>query len=971
MIPGRRKALIFSLFFLSGVSALICQIVWIREFGSVFGVTVYAVSAVLTAFMAGLALGNLIFGQWADRIREPLRLFIALEAGIGLFVITFPLTFEGLVRLYGVILPPVSADTAGALLIRFSLAFLYLLIPTTLMGGTLPVLSRHFVSRLGHLGRTVGQLYGFNNLGAVIGGVIAGFVLLENIGLSRSLLLAGSLNLFNAVMVLVIRSRTRETVTDGQPRSYRVRPLPDRTIRLVLWIFALEGLTTLAYEVIWTRILLGISYDKSIYFTTTVIVTFILGLSIGGLLVARWIDGRRDLVSLFAGLEVAVGMSAIAVLHLFGVLASWLYTERASYSGSWLSTLGREYLLFFAVMLVPAILMGMTFPVVSMLCTRDLSRVGRRIGVIGHLDTIGSIFGASIAGFLLIPVLGVLRAALVISGLNIVLGITLWALHPHWTRRRRAGVSALAIIAAAAVLSTAPPAQYFRFWQTRKPGDRLLFYREGVSATVAVPQHPDATRVLAIDGSVTAFAEYGDIRVHKMLGLLPALLHSAPERALVIGLGMGITAQTLLASGTERVDCVEISPEVIEAVPCFSDLNRDVIGHPRLHTIVDDGRSLLFLQHELYDTITSNAVHARLSANLYTRDFYALCRRRLAPKGVMCQWFSTNWVTESEFKSLLAAFIDVFPNSMLWCVNAGHVLLTGTSAPLRLDYAALNARMRHAKIREEMRAFDLETTEKILVQYVCGSQVLRRYAGNVPPDCDDRPIAEFSKVVSKAQNVDIVTGLIGLRERLILSTASKTEQEALDNYRAAEKLYLEAVVNNYFRNRPDQAQPALEQAVERVPDEYRYREELASLYYNHGFLQQALLELEVMLQLHPGSPSDHEHLGMVHLDLMNLDEAEKAFAKALSLAPQNPLPHYHLASIYGHREEWDRAEAHLHSIAASYPDFAGTYYNLGLIYAQQDRHLEALKAFERCAELDPLYRDVKGQLQALSVSTAD
>jgi spermidine synthase len=975
------------LFFLSGVSALIYQILWIRKLGLLFGVHVFAVSAVLTTFMAGLAFGSRFFGKYADRHGDSLRIFLFLELGIGLFALTFPLSFKLLTVVYYRLLSVLPDNPYQTQIIRFLLSFFYLIFPTVLMGGTLPVLSKFFVRRLRELGHYVGSLYSVNNLGALIGAFLGGFVLIRAVGLNMSVFFAALLNLVNATIVYFARKSSPEPVLPPvvppqdvavastsphqSPNGHAYSP---RVIRIVLWVFAIEGFTTLSYEVVWTRILLGMSFDKSIYFYTTVIMSFICGLSLGGFLVSRFIDRRQNLLGLFGYVQIGIGLAAIFLLTFFAQLHHFLLSKRPFYGEAWLTTLGMEYVLFFLVMLIPTILMGTTFPIVSKLVTESLQRLGKKIGYVGFLDTVGSIVGAFAAGFILVPFLGVVKSVVVTAFLNCIIGIAILVVHPNYTRRLKtfaitvtAGISLFAVF-------TVPGQKYFRDWQTRQTGDRILFYQEGVSGTVVVPQHPDGTRVLAINGSVTAFADYGDIRVHKMLGYLPFLLHPAPKSALVIGLGMGVTTQSLIQPGIRQVDCVEISPEVVRAAKeVFVGENKNVLDHPKLNTIIEDGRAHLVVTEKKYDIITSNAIHARLSGNLYTKEFYQLCKSKLSPQGVLCQWMSTNWLLESEYKALIKAFVDVFPHTSLWCVNAGHVLLIATPQPLSFDWQAVRKRMNDEKIRYDLEESDLASPFEIFAQFVCDERQLQDYTFDAKINSDNRPYAELSRVVTKAQNPHIIRSMIDFKSDISpfirFDGMPAFEQEAviktLRDFTEAEKLYTEAVLENAFYLNRGKAIALLEEAIALKPDVYRYREELASIFFNSGRSDAAIEQLAVIESLHPDVVIDLIHLGMAYLQNGSAGNAAEMFTKVAALQPENPLARYYLAILLANDGHLDRAAAELKKIISFYPDFAGSYYYLARIYVSQKRFKEARQMYKACLQRDPGYEDAGARLAEL------
>lgn len=989
---SRLQSVLLLVFFFSGASALLYQTVWIRKFGLVFGVDVFATSTVLTAFMAGLALGNLLFGKLVDRQKSALKLFVLLEIGIGVFALLFPITFQWLDSIYVGLHRTLSLGFYATQIYRFFIAFFFLLIPTTLMGGTLPVITKVFVKKLKSLGWNIGSLYSVNNLGALIGCFLAGFILMRTVGLQNTIFIGAGLNLLNAFIVFLMwrfsalekANDVSDSNVDDAPKG---EPLPNGIIRFILWAFAIEGFTTLAYEVIWTRILLGFSYDKSIYFYTTVILSFIFGLSLGSILIAKITDKKKNLFILFGSIEVLIGLLAILLLSFFSELAEVLNTWRQSYSKNWWSSLGREYLLFFLVMSIPTTLMGMTFPIVGKICTPQLKRLGTRIGEIGFLDTVGSIFGAFAAGFILIPAFGVIKAVVFSAVINIIIGLIAVLIYPKTSPKVKGGFIGASVAIFVVLIIFLPDKTYFQHWQTKRLGDRLLYYHEGADATVAVAQHNDGIKFLSINGSVTAFANYGDKRVHKMLGYLPYFVHENPKNALVIGLGMGITAQSLLLPEIEHVDCVEINRGVVDAAAgYFADENQNVLADDRLSLIIDDGRSFLGTTDKQYDIITSNAVHARLSGSLYTKEFYEICKERLTPNGVMCQWTSTNWLTPQEFASLITAFRASFPHTSLWLVNAGHLLIIGSPNALAFNVSNLEKKFLHPKVHDDLNAYMLDSPEALLAHFVADEKQIPSLVQNAPLNTDDLPIAEFSRVVSKMQIPQVLLGLIRVKHDLLDVLQFDTQlvdemtflKERVRDYSLAEKYYLEGAFANNFYGEPLLALNMLTQAIDLVPDDYRYREEAASI--NLALTRQAsmpedqlivhldnaIAHLEVMVAENPNSAFDWNNLGFVYMNRGLLDKAEAAFTKAIELEPEYPLPRIYIASVYAGRGKAEAAEKELQTALKFFPHEPEAWYRLGILYLVTNRNDKAQKAFEKVVAIDPSYRDASLQLERLS-----
>jgi spermidine synthase len=977
-IHRSHSAALVAVFFLSGASALICQVAWIRWFGFTFGVTVRAMGTVLAAFMAGLALGSLVFGRAADRSRNPAALLLFLEIGIGVFAAAFPWLFKGFTAMYLAVherLDPVSAADPW---LRFLLGFLFLLVPATLMGGTLPVVSRLYVRRMSTLGKSVGILHGANQAGAVAGCLACGWVLIAAFGLSAAGWVAAALNGLAAFLLLPFLGKNAYPVrtawdegTAGAPEGRNIHgssSAPPVPVPLLLAVFGAQGFTTLAYEVVWTRILAVLSHDKGAYFTSTVIAAFIFGLSVGSFAIAKKIDRTKNPLSLLAAIEGILGIFGILILPVFSSLFEPFTAARLSYSEHWWTTVGKENGLFFILIAVPAVFMGMTFPLVARLVTDRLADLGRKIGVLGFWDTVGSAAGSAAAAFILVPALGAAGAGIAVAGLNLLLFTVLVMADRNRSPGWRAAAPFAAVLVLAAGLVFIPRGRYFRFWDTRQPGDRLLFYSEDEGAAVAVIEHLDGMKDLAINGAVTAFAEYGDLRVHRMLAALPMLLHPAPRNALVIGLGMGVTARTLLQPGMESVESVEISSGVVGACgAAFRRENRDVLSDPRLRVILDDGRNRLLTSRKRYDIITSNAVHARLSGNLYTEEFYRLCRNRLAPGGVMCQWMSTNWCTEDEYRMLLKAFFNVFPDGSLWSVDAGNVLCIGALTPAKPDFWEWSGRMSAPELAAELRSVDLRFPIDILSQYAGSAESLAGYLNGVRPETDGRPLAEFSRVVSKARNPMLIQRLIEQRAAVehppfTWKGTDRLPDTLASRWRArfeSESLCLRATLENVFLNRPGEAAASLEQAARLVPGEYRFHELLALLRIRLGDTARTEAELIKALALHPEFAIDWIHLGMVRYDTGRTDPAAEAFNRAHSVSPDHPLALYYLGLIAGARGELSTAAGRLERVTYLFPDFADAYLNLGLAYRSMGQNARADSAFRRCLGIDPGNREAE------------
>lgn len=824
-----RRLLLYIVLFASGISALIYQVVWIRKFGLVFGVHIYSISTVLTAFMAGLAIGSLLFGKIVDRSKNPLKVFFWLEAGIGCFAVLFPLLFDGLIHFYAYVSKSLYVSQYSIQLIRFFLSFLFLLIPTILMGGTLPVIIKYFVRTLRGMGSQVSSLYSVNNFGAVIGCFIAGFFLINNLGIKLSLYIGALLNLLNGAIVFFLSrkgfnvSENTEAGKSGSPAiseatqdEFSGEKLSPVLLRIILWVFAIEGFTTLAYEVFWTRILVGFSFDKTTYFFTTILTGFIFGLAFGSFLIRKYIDRIKNLLGTLVFIQVAVGLTSILMMIVFSFIAPVLVRQRNIFS-SWMDTSGKEYLICFLLLIIPTTLMGFTYPVVSKIYSRNLAQMGQKMGVIGFMDTAGSILGSFAAGFLMIPFLGVVNSFLVTAGVNILLGILVIIYLPDWKTGRKILISLGCTAGLLVMIFLMPSKDYFSWWNKLENRsnwfgmnyEKVLYYDEGEAATVMILQYPDEEkRALMINGHNTAYTSSKDLSLNRQLGYMPYILHPNPKNAMVIGFGLGVTAHTLTLPDIDYVDVAEIDPGVIKGAPVLRKWNFDVQKNPKARIFDEDGRSLLFMTDKKYDIITSNAIHPRLSNNIYTRDFYEICKAKLADDGILCQMIPQNWLTETEYKSLVKAFVDVFPNTTLWYVNEYSTLAIGSIKPQNFSFEAIREKFKSPQLSAELEESGIRSPEWFLGQYWMSEHDLSAWVENFPANTDDHPMVEFSRVISIEPNFSVMQQLAAMKTdygRFFNATPSENEKETLQELEKIHEYNKNVILGvieaiNYYRD---------------------------------------------------------------------------------------------------------------------------------------------------------------------------
>jgi len=775
---------ILALLFLSGACGLVYEVVWMRMLTLVFGATAFATTTILASFFAGLALGAWLLGKVVDRARSPLLLYALLEAGIGAFAFLMPLLLAGLNEVYPLVYRSFGLSFYPLSLVRFALSFLVLLLPTTLMGGTLPVLTRFFVDRQERLGWEVGRVYAINTFGAVVGTVAAGFFLILLVGVREAAWLAGAVNLLVAGVVLMLERRTRasvEPVETGGGTEPTTATAPEsggifssREARLALWALGLSGFCSLALEVLWTRALVFF-LDNSTHAFTTILTAFLLGIALGSILIARFIDSGRGLLLWLGLVEVLVGIAAIVAIpvldHSTPVVQSMMELSPTDPALNW-KWIGMRFVTTLSIVLVPTILIGTTVPLATKIYTRSVEAVGASLGRVYSVNTVGGVLGSVAAGFLLVPLVGVQKGIVLIGALNVLIGVALVSQDPRTALRARVA-AVLGSVAAFAVLAgftygsgTMGMTSYFE----RVEADTVLFHREGIGATVKVLQDRYGDKLVSINGFPVAGTPLGLKDAQMPLAHLPLFLtHADSPRVNLVGFGAGGASWGVMRYPVSAVDCVELVPAVLEAAAWFPEVNHGVLELPRYNAILGDGRNYALVTDRKYDIISVDATSPKMAGNgsLYALEFYELLKRNLTEGGIVVQWFPLHLLSDPEARMTVRTFLAVFPHTSLWLTPLkGHSIIVGTPEELRIDVAAMQEKLARPEIRAELRELNVFDALDVLSWFAMGEETLRTYVGDGPLNTDDHPYLEFSAAKAyfvgdmyKIQNMQAIRAL--------------------------------------------------------------------------------------------------------------------------------------------------------------------------------------------------------------------
>ena len=951
---------LYILFLLSGACGLVYEVLWGRMLVLVFGTSVMAVSTVLASFMGGLALGSFCFGRWADRIGNPLKAYAGLEVGIGLYAMALPLIFLGLERVYTGVYAEFHTSFYPLSLLRFALSFLALLVPSALMGGTLPIVGRALAREGRGLGRDMGRLYAINTFGAVLGCLAAGFILIAVLGVSGTLYATAVLNILIGVVAFVWsrrageRSEVPSSEPAGVPEGEDQPQYPARVAYLALVAYGLSGCAALGYEVTWTRLLAFVSRSNTTYAFAIMLAAFLCGLAIGSALFSGWVDRRRNLVVLLGGMEVMIGLWGILSIALFDQLDA-VTAPMAGLSFWWLYVGGR-FAISFVIMLVPTILMGGVFPIAIRLYA-SLDTLGGDIGRLYAVNTLGAILGSFAAGFLLIPAIGTQNTLIAMAAINLIAGGILFALDRSRRPRFRVIAIGAAGVLAALVYLVVPSDPLQRLYARSEPDCELIYYDEDVAGTVTIHQRDEDYLLLKISGTSEVPTYYGALQNFRLLGHLPALLHPAPRDALFIAFGAGIALGTLGRYDLEQIECVEIVSGVPKAARYFSHLNYNILDDPRVRVIIDDGRNYLAKSPSRYDVITVDSTHPRSSDSwvLYTREFYQTCQDHLAANGVMVQWLPIHGLSDPEYRMIVRTFHTVFPHASIW-LTTEYTILVATAKPMEIDFSRVRTELERPEIEATLQSANLSNPYAFIGCLVMAEEAVERYVGPGPINTDDLPRISFllGSDPGRDKHLAILAGLHRLRENPYIY---------LSNIRPEERDRVRREMDRYFRSRGHTIQGDILRfsgKLAAAEAEYRIAREINPEDRNAAhFYEDILRHQDDTIQQYErraassGSAIAYAELGGVYHAKRMYDKAMSAYRKALERDPNMAGVWNNIGNVRGDQGDQDKAwEAYQRALHID-PNFFYARLNLANILRARGEHTRAIDEIKAALEINP------------------
>jgi len=883
----------------------------------IFGNTMLAASTVLTAYMAGLAAGSFFAGKYIDKKPRPLiRIYALLEGGIGLFALAFPFLLKLVEPVYTGLYATLEGNNAVFNLVRFVICFLLILIPTFLMGATLPVLIKRFVKSSDSIGREMGILYGLNTAGAVVGSVACGFLFLGILGMKLSTLVGIAVNLSVALAAWLIGKNDKKTTspetTAETPVTKEINetgtPIPQEygsgTVLTVMIGTALSGFCALAYEVLWTR-MLNLFFHNTVYSFTTILATFLTGIALGSFIYSKFFSRIKWKVTLFVILEIGIGIIAYLTPFVFTTLYEVLFSK---------PSLTLIILKAGVIIFLPTLLMGMALPLAIQICQRGPQREGRSVGTVYAVNTLGSILGSFAAGFVFVPLLGIHKSVILVAGLNLLAGLL--AVLSFLRTRMRVVYSAAFIVLVGILFLGASTPLFYNLYQAKQPTAKIKLYKEGKVANVLVYDfYQDGYKDLYLNGIEEASSRLWHVQLFKVLGILPAMIHDNPDNAVMIAFGAGMSAGAC-AQQVKSLECAELNPDIHQVAEIFKHENLDVIHNPHLKMVINDGRNHILLTPRKYSLIISDATNPLTfdSWTLYTKEFYEQCKKKLKPGGIFCQWVPIP-LPNDAIKVILNTFRSVFPHMSFWCIyGSSQCLMLGTPERLKIDYRELSGRLNPILKSSGLEEFGVDSVEKFLSFFLIGEDKLNEmFKGFDKINTDDLPQAHFYPGID-------TSGF----------------QTSLDMLK-----YQESIMQ-YLTNMGDQ-----ESRLKKTFDHFI----TLSQFLNCGFLFSNDIEYKkaAIFLSENNLPGDKNVTCMLKYDVLK----KEYFVNRVKQYPGEPTTLFNLGFIDYKEGKYDRAIDRFKQAIKLDPDFTNAYMSLAYTYIDAKKYDEAVEMLMEAKRVCP------------------
>jgi spermidine synthase len=898
--------------------------------------------------------------------------FAFLELGIGVLGVLSPFGFVLAESIYGSFYPSLVDNFTGLVLVRFLFVSLLILGPSFLMGGTLPLLCHQYVLSERKISLSVGLLYGLNTLGAAVGCALCGFYLIGFIGVNKTIWLGGALNILIWLVVSRLKVSKKELsrndkISREAAEKITFSPKPSIVksyIFIISFLFFLSGFVGLGNEILLIRYL-SLLVRNTVYTYTLALTIVLAGIVLGSFLISIFGDkiSRRALV--FGVVQICIGVCVLGVLT---APTSWwaeVIDTPNFYVRLWV---------FMLILLVPAILSGISFPLAIRMVVSEPKLAGVGVGRMSALNTFGGILGSLVMGFIALPMIGIQSSLVIITGMSLFIGLCALVL----LERNVKVFIRLGVIAAGAVVWVG----IGFFSNTKLPADylglryELVDFREGINSTLSIVRK-DGQVQLHIDRLWQGVNQ----KHHQIMAAhVPMLLHEEPREVLVIGLGVGQTASRFLMYDIERLDCIDIESELVELIRTY--FNSDWIDDERCHLIIEDGRNYITHTERKYDIISIEVgqVFRPGLSSFYTVDFYERARKKLKENGIICQFAPIDFFNPEEYRAVVRSFTEVFPSSILWYNRAEFLLLGFSSEQVNLQLSELDLLSSNKKIEKDMRysywggpKYWLNNKSVFLGGFLCGPEGLARLTAGSDLYYDDLPNLEYKtakRLGGKERKTEVVNMIKDYIEPVETVLTELSEEINIAEISIIQKRNLgDIIAGTYFsrsrelkgsEKRKERIQ-LLEKALVVNPDGYEINSQLALELDREGQAAKAIVCYEKALSLYPNNAKMHYNVGTALQRVMRYDEAIKHYQKSVELEPRADV-YNNLGNLSWLGGQIDGAIEYYQKALEIKPNFKDSLHNLGLVYLKQREYAKAEEYFRKLVKATPKFAEGHYQL---------
>jgi spermidine synthase len=972
------------IYFCSGVCSLIDEVVWVRLLKLTLGNTVYASSIVVSVFMGGLALGALVMGRCADRVQKRLRLYALLELIATVSALSLPWILQLADEIYRWFFAEYQPSPTGLLLVQVLISAAVLLVPTMVMGSTLPLLGRYVTALQSKVGSLVGKLYALNMLGAALGCFLAGFVLIRIAGVMGTLYIAAAINMtvsFGGWMLSRFYDVSSEPAVEApaaQKQAIAAGQVTKGRIYVLMLAFFLSGLISIGYELIWMRSIVFL-LGSFTYVFSAVLTVYLVGNVVGA-----WIGTRLAKRLEHPAMGFGVSLTCLGMFGIFYI--NWLVwhlktvpfvAPAAFFNVSAMRAMFWPMLQSFMLFFLPAVAMGIGFPLALQAWSNHQHKVGQTTGTVYGVNTIGAVLGGIVTGFLLIPLLGTQFSIIVLGLMGVWLGVIMVQMFkPRVTVGYR--IICLSVAFGLTFAAVNIPLDLFERQVVRIKDTKLLAVKEGVTTTASVHEESGGGLILATSGvPVAGDADY--LRaVQKVLGHLGILVNKDVERALSVGFGSGETTACMSLHNLERIDGVEISPELVElSLRFFRHINLGGQLDEEVNVVYMDAKNYLHLNPQHYDLIVNDCIDPKKvaeNASLYTKEYFQSALDHLNPGGTFGTYLPFVSIPTSCTNSILGTFAEVFPYVTIWfplTSPSGHIYLylAGSGEPQLFSPAHIDNELKQGSVGASVSHINFLDSQYVLSCYVADQDDLKRYLNGFNLNSDFRPYIEF--------NTDI-TESTGEKARWFEQFIAKVRHDSIDKhiswaemsqneqnrwkeehkpfYSVSSYLLKFSMETDVFK----QFQHILN-GLRIMPEHATFLEQQDyCLFTLKGMLDEGSVDADVLKKIIRTLEQEQFGSGIVWLMKSWIlqkegkrQQALNAAEKAAKYAPDAAAAQYNIGRLLLGRGQLDRAVSYLEEVVRLRPNMPALRYDLAAAFALQGRFDKSISQFRQVLQIQP------------------